>query len=735
MGSSSKRTIRKELKGRECLVNISCLNDFELTSGELLQKVVSYLPAGFQYPEIAEATIEYNGMTYQTVDFVETDWTITSVRSASSSNPLSITVAYRQEVRSDEEDPFLFEERQLLDSVAAIVDQKIVHNRYINELYDLWDKAYDLAGIGYWSFDIVNNELYWSSAIRNLHEVPDDYEPDLESAINFYQEGTHRETVARAVENTIATGESFDVELKIITAKGNSRWIHAVGQSEFQDGQCIRVYGSTQDITEQKLAEKELIAQKERLERSQRIANIGDWEFIPDTKQISWSTMTYEIFDLDPKLDPPGYEEILSRHFPESRQLLEEKIENAVKKAEPYDLVLKLRTGKGIKKFIRSIGYPVTDDSGKVVKILGTGQDITDKQKMEMALHESEQRLEAAVNGADLGVWDLNLKTGDNYTNDRWWEMLGYEPAEMKYSYESFLSLLHPEDREKPTETIERIHAGHSEKFDITIRLRGKDGQYRTIQDRGKVVEYDEKGSIVRMIGTHMDISEKVELMDKVVRSAIEGEDRERKRIARDLHDGIGQYLAASNMNFESLKHEIESLSPKSRGRFNNGLDLLKQAMDETRKTARKLMPEVLEEYGLTFAVESLIQSFQKSSGTNISFTSTVKDATLHKQSAINLYRIIQEALNNAIIHGKCSNITIDLRQKGGNIVATIKDDGFGVNIEDTDFEKGLGLRNIKFRVQSMSGTIDFDSQPQKGMTITLKIPINKNVKQNHEPN
>jgi len=719
------------IKEQNCLVNISCLNECELSKEALLQKAVNYLPTGWQFPDFAEAAIDFENKTYQTANFVETDWIIESETHEPTGESLRIRVAYQKEVPAGEAGPFLFEEKQLINSITAILRQKLAHNLYINELrkmYDLWDKAYDMADIGHWSLDLINENLYWSSAIRKLHEVPDDYEPDFESAVNFYEEGTHRETIKNAVNKAIETGEPFKVELRIITAKGNKRWIRAVGRSEFKNGKCIRVFGSTQNITDRKIAENELLAQKERLERSQQIGKMGDWEIDIATDEITWSPMSYEIFELDPGLGPPTYEELTSYYFQENKKLLEEKIEKALTLAEPYDLVSPLQTKKGTRKYVRSIGIPLTDNSGKVFKLLGIAQDVTSEKEMELALQESEERLDAAITGADLGVWDLNLKTGKNYTNERWWEMLGYQPHEIEYSYEFFLKLLHPEDKNKLAEEIERIENGGANNIDMTIHLRSKSGSYLTILDRGKVVEYDDKGSIVRLVGTHMDISEKIELMDKVVQSAIEGEDRERKRIATDLHDGIGQYLAASNMNFESVKHELVKLSEKSKNRFNRGLGLLKRAMEETRSTAHKLMPEALEEYGLFPAVESLIESLEKSTQVVTSFDSAIDELPLNKQASINLFRIIQEALNNAIVHGQSSNIMIKLYQTDNKICCVIKDNGIGMNMNDPEIERGLGLQSMRFRTHLMSGTIYFSSESQKGMTITIYIPISKNA-------
>lgn len=120
------------------------------------------------------------------------------------------------------------------------------------------DKAYDIANIGHWELDLVNDNLIWSDAIKKLHEVAREYQPDLETGINFYKEGELRQKITEAVEHAIESGEGFDLELKIITAKGNERWIRAIGETEYRNGKCLRIFGSTQDITRRKENEQKL---------------------------------------------------------------------------------------------------------------------------------------------------------------------------------------------------------------------------------------------------------------------------------------------------------------------------------------------------------------------------------------------------------------------------------------------------------------------------------------------
>lgn len=124
---------------------------------------------------------------------------------------------------------------------------------------DLYEKANEMAGVGVWEVDFVTNKLFWSVVTRQIHEVPDDYEPEFQTAINFYKEGFCREELLRNFNHTVETGEPFMVELQLVTFKGNEMWVRAKGSAEFKEGRCLRLFGTLQDIQIQKLQRIQLI--------------------------------------------------------------------------------------------------------------------------------------------------------------------------------------------------------------------------------------------------------------------------------------------------------------------------------------------------------------------------------------------------------------------------------------------------------------------------------------------
>jgi PAS domain S-box-containing protein len=174
----------------------------------------------------------------------------------------------------------VFPEEEIAYSVAKdITEQK--------KIEELLDQANRLAKIGSWELDLTTNELYWTDITREIHEEELGFKPTLEDGLNYYKEGESRERIQQAVEEAIEYGTPWDLELKIVTAKGNERWVRAIGEAEHLDGQCKRIYGSFQDIDQRKSAE---IALQEAFdEKNEILESIGDAFFALDN---DW-TVTY----------------------------------------------------------------------------------------------------------------------------------------------------------------------------------------------------------------------------------------------------------------------------------------------------------------------------------------------------------------------------------------------------------------------------------------------------------
>lgn len=152
------------------------------------------------------------------------------------------------------------------------------------EMEDLLHKANQLARIGSWEVDRANGTAYWSPITREIYEVPETFVPSTDNWLSFYREGADRNYIADKMAHTIATGESCDAEVEMVTAKGNKRWVRAMTEAEFREGVCVRVYGSFQDIDSRKKAE--LAATAALAERNEILDSIGDGFFAVDRNWI-----------------------------------------------------------------------------------------------------------------------------------------------------------------------------------------------------------------------------------------------------------------------------------------------------------------------------------------------------------------------------------------------------------------------------------------------------------------
>ncbi len=200
----------------------------------------------------------------------------------------------------------------------------------------------------------------------------------------------------------------------------------------------------------------------------------------------------------------------------------------------------------------------------------------------------------------------------------------------------------------------------------------------------------------------------------EAAKSLMETQENERKRIAEDLHDSLGHLLSTAKLNLQQEKIE--------KSQINNSLELINQASDEIRNVIFNLMPATLEEEGLILALRELVKKVTNSGRVKVFLhVHNMEKFQLEKQSEFNIYRIIQEAVNNILKHANATEINIQLIGRDNHISIMIEDDGKGFNPESN--KKGRGLKNIVTRSLWLKGNINIDSMPGKGTTITTEFP------------
>jgi len=177
------------------------------------------------------------------------------------------------------------------------------------------------------------------------------------------------------------------------------------------------------------------------------------------------------------------------------------------------------------------------DASGEPVYLVSQTQDISARKQAEAALRESSRWLEMAVQGADLGIWDLDLRTGANHVNQNWASMLGYTPDEIEPSFAFFESLLHPEDLEPSRRVLQQHLREKTSLMEHEQRLRARDGSWHWVLSRGKVIEWDAQGRPLRAMGTHLDITQR-----KRAEEALQRSEAQYRETVESLEEGVIVY-------------------------------------------------------------------------------------------------------------------------------------------------------------------------------------------------
>ncbi len=262
------------------------------------------------------------------------------------------------------------------------------------------------------------------------------------------------------------------------------------------------------DISERKAAEVTLARTTELLERTGELGKIGGWSVDLTTMQLAWTRETFRIAERDAAVEP-SLEEGIELFAPEARPVIAAAVQSAIDTGTSYDLELPIITFKGNRRLVQTQGFAEMRD-GTPIRIYGTFQDITERRRAEREQRDAELHVDLALRGGSLGLWDWDIPSGRLAVNDRWLTMLGLDRASSPPSIELWNSLVHPDDMPRLRQLFDEVIQNPAGvEFEAEIRARHRDGRDVWIVDCGQVVERAADGSPVRVVGTHMDITER----------------------------------------------------------------------------------------------------------------------------------------------------------------------------------------------------------------------------------
>lgn len=327
--------------------------------------------------------------------------------------------------------------------------------------------------------------------------------------------------------------DTYQFEARMRHKDGHWVWVLDRGKviTRTPDGKPEWMFGTHQDINERKLQQDDLRKSQIFLDKTGRLAGIGGWELDLVAGEIFWSDETCRIHGLEPGYTP-ALEEALNFYAPEARPIIQAAVEKSIETGESWDIELPFNKADGTAIWVRTAGS-AEFENGVPVRLAGAFQDITERVEQRLALEVLSDRQAVATENGRIGIWDADLVNGTTHYSEMWCQLLGYTREEMGDALESWLNLVHPDDRERAKcADLDHI-AGKTPFFEEQFRMRHKNGGWVWILDRGRVITRDADGNPTRMIGTHIDITSQKQAEEKQLELA------ERITIATDS-GGIG---------------------------------------------------------------------------------------------------------------------------------------------------------------------------------------------------
>jgi PAS domain S-box-containing protein len=383
--------------------------------------------------------------------------------------------------------------------------------------------------------------------------------------------------------------------------------------------------------------------------------------------------------------------------------------------------------------FIRKDGtvFPVVYSAsplkrdGTTVGIVVGFRDDTQHRDAERVIRESEERFRLIASTAPVIIWMSDADQQGTYINEAWTSLTGL-PQEAALG-DRWAQALHPDDLERCVETY--THGfNRREPFHIEYRLRRHDGEFRWIFAQG-VPRYDARGSFAGFIGSAIDVTERKEaeeLLSTLSQRLIEAQEQERSRLARELHDDINQRLAVLVLSLEIARKGLHGPSTALREQIGSAIDTATSLASDVQSLSHRLHSSRLQTLGLELAAREVCREFSERSGVVIQFRSDDVATGVGDEVGLCLYRVLQEALQNAVKHSGAPHIAVSLETDISAITLTVQDSGIGFEPAKALRGKGLGLVSMKERLKLVDGQLSIETHSPPGTTIRARVPLDR---------
>ena len=570
-----------------------------------------------------------------------------------------------------------------------------------------------LAGVGSWWWAADTDTVRWSDELYHLSGR----DPHL-GAVSYKDHGTLYSPeswvqLQRAVEGALRTGASYQLDLEMIRADRTRIWVTARGEVQRDStGRIVGLRGTVQDITERKQRENALALFRSLIDGSNDALEVID-------------PATLQFLDVNERACRDlGYsrEELLSLTVLDVDAVMDLSAMKTLHKSSQkgfvvFESVHRRKNGSTFPVEVTMKGLRI--DRAYYVAIV---RDITDRKRTQEELRDSEERLRLAAEAGKMFAYswdaatDQMLRSGDS-------DLLGVDSA-TPFTGRQLLEKVHPDDRHLLVSAFQRL-TPDTPFFHVSYRMIRPDGEIVWVE-RNSRAQFDEHGRVLRIIGMVADVTQRKraeEALSSLSRRLIQAQEAERARIARDLHDDIGQRLALLTVTVEQLTDTPSHTSDEGRSH----LDALRTQTAEISASVRALAHELhssrLQYLGVVAAMKGFCAELAAQQKVEVDFGAAEIQPGVPAETGLCLFRVLQEALHNAVRHSGVRQFEVQLRETPDALQLTVRDKGSGFDPDTAVAGGGLGLTSMNERLKLVSGELLIKSRPSRGTTIVARVP------------
>ncbi|MDB5127672.1 PAS domain-containing sensor histidine kinase [Mucilaginibacter sp.] len=605
-------------------------------------------------------------------------------------------------------------------------------------------EAQEIAHLGSWTLDFATNIALWSEEACRIYGLsPKESKQTYSSWLSFI----HPDDLNAVITATNESQKTFSdtvLNHRIILRDGTVKHIYTKSRFEFDlNGNPTGLYGIAHDVTEEKIAEDNLKQSEAYLTEAQQLAKLGSWNYDIKTDKLTWSKELFNIFGTDKETFIETHGSFVHLIDVEDREFALQTSKHTQKTGDPFTIEYHITTSKGEKRILREHGYGERDSNGKVYRLFGTAQDITEQVLSQKKIEESEKRYRQIVETSQEGIWQIDENNKTVFVNKRFCEIFGYSFNEM--IDKTVFDLLDEEEKIIIKEKIKRRKRGISENFELAyISKSGK----RIWANVSASPIMGDKGKDLGGLAMFTDITERKNSeieKEKMTADLIQrNQDLEQFAyiISHNLRAPVANILGATNvLNDQGLSEEEKDVFRRGLNESVTGLDNIIRDLNHILEVKRGIN-EVKENVRFSLLVENIknsIKNLIEDSHIELAYDFSEIDELWSLKNY--LYSIFYNLISNSIKYRQQQvpcHIKIKSHKIKNKIELTFTDNGMGIDLEKrggqvfslyqrfhTNIEsKGMGLFMVKTQVEMLGGKISIKSDVNKGTEFKIEFEI-----------